>query len=1338
MKNFLLIYLRRSFLLLAFFSFNVAHSQISCVQNQQVFLDQNCQAVILPQDVLADVYNDYSSFVVEILDANGQSMNTPVASAQMLSGSWGVRVTDTQNGQSCTVSSMQFLDTIAPTISCESRTDTVFCNMDLAEVIQPTGWDNCNTSITMHLVSENYVDANICDDDALILKRVWEAVDASNNHSTSCVQSIVIKKTNIEFPSDIVWTYNQYSFFPNIIDIAPVHESIFDLDEYDGQNDIDVDPGLSAPVLTQSGSGVVKGGEDASCKYVVSYTDEHIQGCKNSFHILRTWTVNELCSGVTFSHVQKVSIKDETSNFSLAGANGYEQVGAHYEYHMNAQDTSSNDVCHTTGFVFYPLMMDGVDTQSIVINTAFGPLVNTNSEGGYIPSPGYPFGTYPDGLELQVSDTCGNVETLLVTLVVEDTMAPVAICVNPVSITLNSTGNTVLDANFFDGGSTDNCCISSFEVKRQTSNCASTDLQYGSDISFCCDDIGQTVPVQMRVTDCYGNTSVCEVQVQVAGNTAPQCLAPPNATTSCQNFDPSLSSYGSMTATGGCGMTIDSTNASVDWSQFQTACQTGVITRYWSVWDQDGNTSSCLQKITVIPVLSYNVQFPDDVTDGSLDTLAPIVTGNCGPISWSVQDVKDIVSGDCTGKIYRTYTVSNDCDFDSNYQAQTVTNPTNTTVGAQVVATSQNHGYFLYTQVIDIFDESAPTLECGEDSIEICTELNTCSSQVTLSCFASDDFVDASDLVFNYYYQLYAGSTDNYDILVSSNDANAPEMVKTFVNGGVQVSISLGVLNTGSNRIVWTVSDGCGHTEIQERVFFVRDCQKPSMTCHALLDTISLNDFGKPEITVPYTEILTGLSDNCTAVPYLQMAMTQNGAQPVFDDGSSFVLGCDDIGSTLATVWAKDAAGNVQNCETTITVVDVDNFCDRRMVTGNIHLENGIGVKNVDVEAVSSNSNHPVFSTTTDYMGNYSLELPIGADYLIKPSKTNDTYQNGVDMADVTVLYNHILATPQLSSVYQVLAANVLANNSAALPELLEIRKLVLNKIQEFDNVPVWTFADSKVQFPDIFHPYNIHYTNHSIGNLADNQNIDFVAIKYGDLNNSTNGQLKEKKMFLAKSRGEDVVPLVVDNLYLKEGQEYLIPFNFLAEKEILSYQFTINFDLDALEFLQVEADPKVIERDFNIFRASEGLIATAHLGVLPENQPVCALRFRAKSSGFLSKYLGLSDAITPSRAFDSDLEPIELKIDFQEKPKVDLELFQNEPNPFADITTISFELQKEEKLSLTIYAADGRVVEKREKTYPSGFHREIFLGSLFEEKGIYYYRIETQNGIYIKKMIKM
>ncbi len=105
-------------------------------------------------------------------------------------------------------------------------------------------------------------------------------------------------------------------------------------------------------------------------------------------------------------------------------------------------------------------------------------------------------------LELTGTDTDGNETVITYTFDITDNTAPVAVC-RDTTVALGTDGTFSLTAALLDGGSTDNCGITSRAVEG------------GSLLS--CAQAGEEVVRSLRVTDAAGNSSSCEAVITVNG-----------------------------------------------------------------------------------------------------------------------------------------------------------------------------------------------------------------------------------------------------------------------------------------------------------------------------------------------------------------------------------------------------------------------------------------------------------------------------------------------------------------------------------------------------------------------------------------------------------------------------------------------------------------------------------------------------------------------------------------------------------------------------------------------------------------------------------------------------
>ena len=90
---------------------------------------------------------------------------------------------------------------------------------------------------------------------------------------------------------------------------------------------------------------------------------------------------------------------------------------------------------------------------------------------------------------------------------------------------------------------------------------------------------------------------------------------------------------------------------------------------------------------------------------------------------------------------------------------------------------------------------------------------------------------------------------------------------------------------------------------------------------------------------------------------------------------------------------------------------------------------------------------------------------------------------------------------------------------------------------------------------------------------------------------------------------------------------------------------------------------------------------------------------------------------------------------------KLPIDFIKNYPNPFNPATTISFELNQAQMVSVSIYNIKGQLVrELADDLLESGNHKILWDGKDDNRKpvasGTYFYRVKTETGETIKKML--
>ncbi|MBK7809375.1 MAG: right-handed parallel beta-helix repeat-containing protein [Saprospiraceae bacterium] len=396
--------------------------------------------------------------------------------------------------------------------------------------------------------------------------------------------------------------------------------------------------------------------------------------------------------------------------------------------------------------------------------------------------------------------------------------------------------------------------------------------------------------------------------------------------------------------------------------------------------------------------------------------------------------------------------------------------------------------------------------------------------------------------------------------------------------------------------------------------------------------------------------------------------------------------------------------------------------------------DDATGVKDATVSVTGAGAG----SDDTDVDGNYSVTLVADGNFTITPTK-NINRLNGVTAVDAMAVQQHITNAAPITDPYKLIAADVNRSNTVTTADASIINQSILgnpatdaifNKFWRFVpstpvlTLPPWGFAES------------IALTGVS-GNQPNN---DFIGIKLGDVNGTSNAAL----------RGIPNVALITNDRVLKVGEDIDVVFKVKNFNEIGAYQLAMSFDTDQLQFEQVIASEFIpfSAGNFGTFNISGGELravwSRATGFTIPDGSEVFVLRFRSLKDGInLSDVLHIDELNIPAQAYKYTYEAagIDLVYDVvsavtEVENKEGLRLLQNRPNPFHEQTTIGFELPVAGEATIKVYNSEGQFITERKGKYPSGYHEEVF--SFANGSGILFYELVTDKGILMRKMIQI
>jgi hypothetical protein len=257
----------------------------------------------------------------------------------------------------------------------------------------------------------------------------------------------------------------------------------------------------------------------------------------------------------------------------------------------------------------------------------------------------------------------------------------------------------------------------------------------------------------------------------------------------------------------------------------------------------------------------------------------------------------------------------------------------------------------------------------------------------------------------------------------------------------------------------------------------------------------------------------------------------------------------------------------------------------------------------------------------------------------------------------------------------------------------------MLGVIDEYPNNQLsWRFVNENYVFPQP-NPLSQRYEEDVTMTLMnDYLNADFVGVKIGDLSGDLNG------------RSGGVVDLVVADEQLIQGNEYRLVINTEGFEELVGFQFTLNFDATALEYVGMyETALGIEDGNVGLTYANRGMLTLSWDDIegmsLAEDQEAIVLRFRALSEVTVGDAIWLSSDITKAEAYTQDQRlALSMKYVGGAVEDVAFEIYQNAPNPFAEKTIIGFKLPAAKPVLLRILDVSGKLVREMDIEAGAGY----------------------------------
>ncbi len=921
----------------------------------------------------------------------------------------------------------------------------------------------------------------------------------------------------------------------------------------------------------------------------------------------------------------------------------------------------------------------------------------------------------------------------------------------------------------------------------------------GEFVRFCCEDAGKIVQVILLVEDEYGNVSECIVAVEVVDKAQPtiQCTqdvitcdedqtikTPPLVGGICESEKSYevelLNEVRSDNACSG-GQSIREWYIDLDDSG-----------------DYNSGDAYCRQVISIeisAPFDPYTIKWPkhydgkttDGVnlecnSDGKVSEMAAEVTmgeaflcvpgaiddepvwcdTDCGLIGHTMETDTIKIAGS-VHKIIRRWTIVDWCQYNPNSDNLDDDNDTSSDQYQSVEDWAQGNcaacpeygpaadpvylryaevdidGYYTYDQVIVVEDDAAPEIT-APDEFKIITNEGAETKDDVASCVGSAN-ISASAADFCNGNQAFNEDLQ-WNVTISKNG----EVVFSDRLRGAEITInSLDGSPGDEHLITWRVTDGKGNEAVHRTRVFFGDSVRPTPICVSGLTTVFFDEDGTA--LIPGDQFDFGSFDNCTEASELRYSILPNGVIPAhpgdagFDAQGSIIINCNEIANFAdLDVWIWDASGNGDKCSVGLLFTGADDCPNDpetgsgAIIAGGVQSLFGDMMKDVEITVSSNLEEYPILDMT-DESGTYDFDdNPLNQNYRIQASMDDDAI-NGVSTLDAVLIQRHILSLTKFDNPHKVIASDV--NNDAAVrvSDVLEMRRLILGVTDRFPDNDSWRFVKAAQDFLDDDDPFPFVEMINVI-DLQDNQmQENFIGVKIGDVN----GDATHSNLSATSEIREDVtLGLSTTDRQLRRGETVRIPIKGHEFNDVAGFQFTMRHD--GLSCTGIVSKGIQINES-NIARHGDELsFSWSNPEFKKADEDVLFyLTFEVRQDLKLSESISLTSEITKKEAYLTDafdIVDVDLSFEGSGKQMDEVILYQNEPNPFLEETSVRFYLPQSQKINFVLFDLAGQVIKSTALDLKAGEHRMILSESEFSSAGVYYYKLETPHQILTKKLI--
>lgn len=882
-----------------------------------------------PQEFIVIEYSDDESL---LFGCNGTGI---------LNRTWSA--TDQCGNVTTCVQQIWIVDDTDPEITCPKNIE-ISCSdsKDPSVTGYATATDNCSAQVDITYTDNEQL--NNCNRTGLIL-RMWSAKDDCGNVKT-CTQLITIVDRT-----------------PPVV-ICP-RDTIIDCGFYNNPDALGYPTGIDNCTAAED--------------LVLDYDDDlsGLTGCTNTGVILRTWFMTDACGNVgtcvqtitvadTTAPVIKcpanvvINCEDATTPQVLGRATATDYCTASLFIDITYQDDlSQSGNCNGSGYIYRTWKaVDDCGNEATCVQT----IEIVDNEAPEIQCPAsYSISceadrspevqgwaratdnctptneidiTYSDDVSnltgcnytgnlyrtWTAEDACGNKTTCMQVLTIVDTKAPVVTPPPAITVSCESSLDVSVTGNIT---ASDNCTPGALLQVTITDDETSI---------VGCNKTG-TLKRTWVVSDLCGNSKSVTQNIRIVDVTAPAIICGASLQVSCgESLDPSV--LGAPQIVDNCTAPEDMDLLHFDNTTGLNGCNgTGTMYRTWVVYDDCGNSNSCIQTIEVVdntpPVISLpahltiSCEYADDLDELGIAT----ASDGCTPVSSIEITYTDNDSGllfcNSTGQRERVWKATDLC---GNYSTAIqyinfidTLAPIFYTPFDVVIDCKDNPLDFGYTGEVEIYtdncaaikdivvswhDDMAALQNCDDNPViqrvwtvtDPCGNARTSIQEITVMNYSMEQVIFPADAYI-------PCDADRMDLSLTGNVYMPANACAYLID--TMYSVELGEVLPYQYARKWVCIDYCGHVEEHTQMIYLIDSVVPELSVH----DISVSFQHGEMIDLTPDMFISHVGDNCDPDVHIALSQVQ--------------LDCEDFMSDneiIIEITATDDQGNITTEQVVITL----------------------------------------------------------------------------------------------------------------------------------------------------------------------------------------------------------------------------------------------------------------------------------------------------------------------------------------------------------------------------------------------------------------------------------